>query len=305
MSLRERLKAYKLDAQVRILVLLSIVCVMSAVVLFAFPIVREYEVSKELMLALFTSLLVSVFTIAVQITVDFNNRKNDEYLEDLRKFGIGGLCSEETITKKNLLIQYLDECDRCIWISGYRLILTWNIHKEICEAIKKRVEVKVLVCPPWTKAFQTVYEEEYIMDNYYRFFYAVYKAAKAAGCLDDARVVFVDKPLFNDTYRIDQRLVTGPYMHNRDEEYHRMMANDFFAYDLIRKTKLYDKMNNEYLTLFGEAKEELDWELFAQIYENEYEGKDLTDEQKIIIFRKALKPKTDNETETGAESEND
>ena len=296
LTLRERIKAYKLDTQVRILFLLIGVCVISGVVLFVFPIVSANDVSRELLLALFTSVLVSVFTIAVEITVDYNNRKSEEYLEDLKIFGIGGLCSSKTITKKDLIIQYLDDCDRCIWISGYRLILTWGIHKEICEVIKKKkIDVRVLVCPPWTEAFQTVYQDEFVMDNYFKFFYSVYVAAREAGSLEKATVVFVNKPLFNDTYRIDQKLVTGPYMHNRDDEYHRMMANDFFAYDLIKQSELYNKMSEEFITLFGEAKEELDWKLFAEKYENEYDGKDLKDEEKIELFRSALKESKYNE----------
>ncbi|MBW4840442.1 MAG: hypothetical protein KZY74_13695 [Paenibacillaceae bacterium] len=44
--------------------------------------------------------------------------------------------------------------------------------------------------------------------------------------------------------------MTGPYMHNRDEDDHRITANDFFTYNLIKKSRLYNLVENEYMTLW-------------------------------------------------------
>ena len=103
---------------------------------------------------------------------------------------------------------------------------------------------------------------------------------------DGFRVLFVKKPLFSDTYRIDQNLVTGPYMHNTDREFHRMMAKDFFCYNIVRKSELYDIVTGEFETLIADATEELDWDAFTKIRE-QIESGDYREQEKIEMFRKA------------------
>ena len=103
-------------------------------------------------------------------------------------------------------------------------------------------------------------------------------------------IYFTDKPLFSDTYKVDQNLVTGPYMHNRDGEYKRLMAKDFFSYNLVKKSRLYELVESEFLTLCEEATHELDWEKFARAYE-EQETKDLNDEQKCRLLQEACVPR--------------
>ena len=51
---------------------------------------------------------------------------------------------------------------------------------------------------------------------------------------------------------MDQNLITGPYMHNSDLDYHRM-AKDFFSYTIVRDTELYDIVDGEFKTLCNEA----------------------------------------------------
>ena len=37
-----------------------------------------------------------------------------------------------------------------------------------------------------------------------------------------------EKPVFNDTYKVDDRFITGPYLNCLDQKYHRITAKDFF-----------------------------------------------------------------------------
>lgn len=74
MSFWQRLKARKLDSQFIIAILVLILFVISFA-LYWMPFSRNSEVVSELIIALFTSLLVSEFTILVDITVEFIKNK--------------------------------------------------------------------------------------------------------------------------------------------------------------------------------------------------------------------------------------
>ena len=95
---------------------------------------------------------------------------------------------------------------------------------------------------------------EKVIDNYVQVFQKV-NEARIEMEKDDRhiKVVFVDKPIFSDTYRIDQHVITGPYMHNKDQEYHVLMAKDFFSYELVKESKLSSLITDEYITLFQES----------------------------------------------------
>ncbi len=129
---------------------------------------------------------------------------------------------------------------------------------------------------------------ENVIDNYIEVFHLVNKACRERGISEsDNCVVFVNKPIFNDTYRIDQQLITSPYMHNKDEKYNRLMAKDFFSYDIIRDSKLNKLMNDEYETLFSEAETKLDWEKFEEVYAD-IKNSDYRESEKIEHFLSAL-----------------
>lgn len=285
-SLWSKLKSYKLDVQVIIALILLLVFVLS-IIFYLIPDVRGNEIAANLLLALFTSLLVSVFTLSADIIVAYNQHKNETYLENLREFGIGNLYSNKEI----ILREYLQDCDHLIWISGYRLILTRKLEREIGESIERGADFRALICPPWTEAFKMVYgTNEKVMDNYFIIFHSVHEARKATK--KDSRrdsVVFVNKPIFSDTYRIDQKLITGPYMHNRDRKYNRLMAKDFFSYDIIKQSSLSKLINDEYETLFGEAVSRLDWALFEKAYV-QFKTQDLREAEKIELLKNACVP---------------
>lgn len=281
-----KIKAYKLQTQFWIMIIMFIIFVLSLMA-YQIPELRQDEVMANILLALFTSLLVTVFTMLADIIVSYHEHKNEKYLEDLRAFGIQNLFQD----KKEALQTLLADCDRMIWISGYRLILTRNIKKDVYDAILRGADVCAVICPPWELAFQMVYgSNEKVLDNYLQVFETINKGRKEMGkSADHMQVVFVDKPIFSDTYRIDQNLVTGPYMHNRDGEYHRLMAKDFFSYNIVKQSKLYEIVDGEFKTLLAEAKWKLDWDKFEEIYET-IEKSDLRESEKTDMLRKACVP---------------
>lgn len=283
-TLWEMIKAYKLDTQVIIGIILIMIVIVSVVV-YLQPSFRNNEVISNIVLALFTSLLVSIITIFVDVITAFNKDKHEKYIESLRTFGIGNLY----LNKQDLLKELLSDCDSRLWISGYRLIMTYNLREEIYQAVKRGAVFRGVICPPWTEAFKMVYgASEKVVDNYLEVFHLVHKACDESGRPDTENcVVFVNKPIFNDTYRVDQQLVTGPYMHNTDERYNRLMAKDFFSYDIIRDSKLSKLMTEEYETLFSEAETKLDWEKFEEVYDD-IKNSDYRESEKIERFLCAL-----------------
>jgi hypothetical protein len=277
LNIREKIKAYKLRAHVWVAVITFVIFILSLIA-YQIPALRDHDVISNILLALFTSLLVTIFTLLADIIVNYNNHKNEEFLEDLHLFGIQNLHRD----KKKVLKSLLSYCDSMIWISGYRLILTCELKKDIYDSILRGADLKAIICPPWSDAFKMVYgSNEKVVDNYLKVFYAINKARKETGKNgEQIEVVFVDKPIFSDTYRVDQCLITGPYMHNRDPEFRRLMAKDFFSYNIVRESDLYKIVKTEYETLYSEAKWRLNWDKFEIIY-NEIETGDKRESEKI------------------------
>lgn len=287
-SIWEKLKAFHLKNNVVVLVILIGIFLIS---LFAYlqPELREDEVLSNIALALFTSLLATIFAMSAEIYVTYKNALREKIFEDIHVFGIGSL----NFQKDELLKKMLQMCDKEIWISGYRLILTNNIKADIANAIKRGASVKIVVCPPWSKAFQLVYgTHEKVIDNYYTVFHAIYEVVKEYELKNsDYRVYFIEKPIFSDTYKVDQNLVTGPYLHNKDKEYNRLMAKDFFSYILVHESPLYCLVKEEYMTLMEEAEEELDWIKFDAAYKEMYQN-DYNEYEKTECLRKACIQRT-------------
>jgi hypothetical protein len=282
LSLWEKIKAYRLKNNCIVLIFLCVVFIVSLLV-YLQPRFREDEVIADIALACFTSLLATIFAMCAELYVQFKSSENDRFLEDIHTFGIDNLNKNKEIVLSDLLHDCRDE----FWISGYRLILTRNLKSEIESAVERGVRIKAILCPPWTEAFRLVYgEHEKSMDNYFEVLHAICEKRKPDLEYD---IRFVEKPLFSDTYKVDQNLVTGPYMHNRDSEYNRMMAKDFFSYNLVKKSELYNLVEGEFLTLMNEAALVLDWEKFKDAYQRLCE-EDLRESEKMQLLKSACVP---------------
>lgn len=283
MTLWKRLKAYKLITQVWIM-LIVLLCFVFSLAAYQVPAWRNNAVLSSILLALFTSLLVTLFKMLTDIIVSYHKHKNEQVLEDIYQFGIRTMYKD----KKEALQKLLAEGDKRIWISGYRLILTRALKEDIRAMILRGATLTSVVCPPWSSAFKMVYgENEKVMDNYLEVFFTVNETRKEMGLSEDKfQIVFVDKPIFNDTYRVDMNLITGPYMHNFDTEFNRLMAKDFFSYTIVRQSKLYKLMYEEYQTLYCESKWQLDWDKFDQVYKTIRQG-DMRESEKMELFLSA------------------
>ena len=279
LSVWGKIKAYRLKNNVIVMVFLAVVFVLSFVV-YLQPEARKNEVVSNIAMAIFTSLLATIFAMCAEIYVQFKTNENDQFLEDIHTFGIANLNKNKEVLLRDLL----HDCERIIWISGYRLIMTDHLKSEIGEAIRRGANVKAILCPPWTTAFQLVYgKREKVMDHYFQVLHAIDEAARQGGNYD---IRFTEKPLFSDTYKVDLHLVTGPYMHNKDKEYNRIMAKDFFSYNLVKKSKLYNIVEGEYLTLCEEAVCVLNWERFREAYKISLTS-DLRETEKIELLKNA------------------
>lgn len=278
LSLWAKLKAYRLENNVYVLIML-VVSVLISFAFYVLPVFRDVNFVPELALACATSLLATIFCVVTDVFVKYKSHKNDQFLEGIHEFGISNL----HFNKQKLLEDLLMDCDKEVWISGYRLILTSRITHHLVEAAKRGASMKLLISPPWHAGFQSVYgENDKVMDNYIKVFHSLAKAYPYVE--ENCEIRFTSKPLFNDTYKIDTHLITGPYMHNRDEEHHRISANDFFTYDLIKRSRLYNLVENEYTTLWEEAEETLNWGEFLKIAED-LRTKDLREKEKIELMQ--------------------
>ena len=289
-----KIKAYKLTTQIWVTIVMTIIFAVSLGTYFV-PAIRHDEVMSNIMLALFTSLLVTIFTLISDIFVSYKEHKNDEYLEDMKSYGIARLHRN----KKEALQNMLSDCDSMIWISGYRLILTRELIPDLTEAMRRGAKVRAVICPPWFDAYSMVYKDGgKVMDNYYEVFNSLNQIRNE---LKEepmhVEVFFVNKPIFSDTYRVDQNLITGAYMHNVDAKYHRLMAKDFFSYEIVKKSDLYEAVFDEFTTLCVEAVEILDWTNMESTYAR-FESEDWNEAQKIEEFHKLCVPKQKNEGQT-------
>ncbi|MDU0330430.1 hypothetical protein RW092_09465 [Paenibacillus sp. 3LSP] len=285
-SIWQKLQAYKLHNNVYVVIMLA-VSVAGSILIYVSPL-RESRFVPELALACATSLLASIFQLVSDIYVKYKNLENDKLLEGIHEFGINDL----HFNKQQLLEHLLKSCDREVWVSGYRLILTSKIAPSLSQAIKQGANLKLLISPPWMDGFKSVYgENDRVIDNYCKVFSAIAKACREAGrpVEEVCEVRFTQKPLFSDTYKVDLHIVTGPYMHNRDEDDHRITANDFFTYNLIKKSRLYNLVENEYMTLWEEADSVLVWEAYAKASE-QIRIQDLREKEKIELMQEASQP---------------
>ncbi len=280
LSMWGKIKAYKLHNSIYAIMILFVFMSLSIWV-YIDDLFENFQVATDLALAFATSLLATIFMVLADVYVKYKMHQNDQFLEGVHEFGIDNL----HFNKQELLERLLEDCDKELWISGYRLILTSKITDAIMKAIKQGAKVRILVSPPWLSGFQSVYGlNDRVMDNYCKVFSAIVRAS--ADVQQTCEVRFTSKPLFNDTYKVDQHLITGPYMHNRDEDNNRITANDFFTYDLIKKSRLYQLVEKEYLTIWDEAEEILDWNEFAKVAAA-FSIHDLREQEKIGMMQGA------------------
>lgn len=282
LSLWEKFKAYKLNTNIYAVAGMAAISALF-IGIYLFP--QDSTFIPELALAFATSLLASIFCILAELFINYRARQDDKLLEGLQAFGILNLHFD----KQTLVTDLLKDCCNDLWISGYRLILTRKITPWITERIRtqKKLQIRVLLCPPWTDSYQHIYGgDDHVMDNYISFLRSVQNAYGSSPV--QCQVHFVEKPLFNDTYKFDKYIVTGPYLHAKISDGGRITANDFFTYEVARKSRLQELMEKEYATLWDESVAVLDWDAFRRICRTY--SPSMTEAEKEELLRSACRP---------------
>lgn len=277
LSLWRRLRAYKLENNVYVLGMLVVATALSVLLYWK----SDGEgFLANLWLAVATSLLASIFVMVSDIYVGYRSHENDIFLEGIERLGISNL----HFNKRELLVSLMEGCTQRFWASGYRLILTAQLAPQISALSRQNVEMRFLCTAPWTEGYKLVYgEQDRVMDNYVRVLDAVLQQSPQP---DHVVVRFTERPLFSDTYRVDEQLVTGPYMHNRDPYHGRLSANDFFTYELGKRSRLHELVEDEFITVWNDAEWELEWDRCREALE-EIRSQDSTDQHKQELIRGA------------------
>lgn len=285
-SLWQKLRSYKLHHNVYVLMVLLIATLGTTIAFYFLYISGAEGFLPDLTIAISTSLLASVFCMVSDLILKYKECENDKLIKGLHNYGISDLHFD----KKALLEDLIRDSNLECWISGYRLIMTRSLIPCLEDAVERNVKIRILVCPPWSSAYKSVYgSNDLTVDNYCKIFEALLRAAKTHETAETRCFVkFTDKPLFNDTYKVDGYLISGSYLHNRDKVHGRITASDFFCFDLERKSELYNLINDEYETLWEEAPAELDWEKFSQISTKYWTG-DLRESEKLTLLQSACR----------------
>ena len=221
--------------------------------------------SKEIFLAFATSLLASAFCLISDTFIKIKEARNDDYINKLKSFGIANL----QFHKDQLLEQILPSCRDEIWISGYRLIMTGkrkflNAMQKAASHAKKRLSIRLMAVPPWSQAYKYVYGSDDVSGNYFNVFKTLGYFRATYGTSVEIR--FTQTPIFNDTYKVDDRFITGPYLHCGDKSGAKITAKDFFSFDIDDpKKELYDIIYHDYTAVWDKCDYVLDIDRFYSV----------------------------------------
>lgn len=258
----QTIKQYRLTGNLLFLVMLLLFAVAS-VLTWVFS---DGGAWRELSIAFATSLIASALCLMSDTALKYRDSKNDEYINNLKSFGIENL----QFHKDALLETLIPKCRNEIWITGYRLIMTGKkpFRQALCQACRRThgLRVLVLTVPPWSETFRRVYGDEDVSENYLNIFSDLCACVAQYGT--QLQIRFTDKPIFNDTYKVDDRFITSPYLHCLDERAGRITAKDFFSLDINDPHKrLYDLIYRDYMSVWEESSSELDIQAFQSALE--------------------------------------
>ena len=247
-------------------------------------------VFHELSLAIATSLMASLLCLLSDTFLKIRESKNDAYISKLKSFGIENL----QFNKNEILESVIPNCRKEIWISGCRLIMTSksSFRRALVLACKRseQMRIKLLAAPPWSSAYQLVYGDEPVSLNYIKILKDLLECTKQYDLL--LEVHFSHKPLFSDTYKVDDRFITGPYLNCADRYNNRITAKDFFSLDITDPDKeLYQIIYDDYMALWDEAAEKLDLQKFAQAISAVENPAAISEQERIDLLRSCCIPR--------------
>lgn len=136
------------------------------------------------------------------------------------------------------------------------------------RAAQKGLCVRILTVAPWSETFRLVYGNEDVADNYLKVLTDLGRYQQEYGIRLQVRMT--EKPIFNDTYKVDDRFITGPYLHCTNERNQKITARDFFSLDINDpKKELYDIIYKDYMAVWDSADYELDLSALHQLCSQE------------------------------------
>ncbi len=281
------IKQYRLAGNFVFLSMLTALTIIFLVTWFA----TDSGVLHELSIAFSTSLIASALCLLSDSILKYRESKNDEYINTLKSFGIDNL----QFHKDELLESVIPSCSKEIWISGYRLIITAKSSfrkamKEFCRnASRKHPTVKLLTVAPWSNTFALVYGSEDVTDNYFKVINDLCMYRQEFGINLEIRMT--NKPIFNDTYKVDDRFITGPYLHCTNDYNQKITARDFFSLDINDpKKELFNIIFKDYMAVWDSADFIFDFNEFQKSGFSQKQVSTLTKEQKLDLLKSVFKP---------------
>ena len=149
----------------------------------------------------------------------------------------------------------IPKCRNEIWITGYRLIMTGKspfAERSARPAPRRRaLEFGCWRCRPGAGPTSWYTAQRMCRTIISRFFRSLQLRENYGTNLE---IRFTEKPIFNDTYKIDDRFITGPYLHCLDKNNGRITAKDFSPLDINDPQKeLYGLIYRDYMTVWEKA----------------------------------------------------
>ena len=249
----------------------------------------------ELSIAFATSLIASALCLLSETFIKYVESKNDEYIFRLRSFGIENLLFH----KDSVLKKIIPKCKNELWITGYRLIMTskGSFRSAILKACEhtEGLNIRLLFVPMWSDTYKRVYDDDVSL-CYVNVFYTLCRCITEYGAEVEIRTT--EKPMFNDTYKVDDRIITGPYLHCADSLNHRLItAKDFFSLDITDSNKeLYRLMEGDYSAVWEQSTERFNvGKLIALLDSHEkFESLiNMTAEERVRLLRSCIETPSD------------
>ena len=249
----------------------------------------------ELSIAFATSLIASALCLLSETFIKYVESKNDEYIFRLRSFGIDNLLFH----KDSVLKKIIPKCKNELWITGYRLIMTSkgsfrNAILKACEHTEG-LNIRLLFVPMWSDTYKRVYDDDVSL-CYINVFYTLCRCITEYGAEVEIRTT--EKPMFNDTYKVDDRIITGPYLHCADFLNHRLItAKDFFSLDITDSNKeLYRLMEGDYSAVWEQSTEKFNVGRLIALLDSHEKFESLinmTAEERVRLLRSCIETPSD------------
>lgn len=242
-SIVEIITHHKLWGSVLFLIALFLITLVSFIAMF----IVVDDIEFQIWSSIGTSILASWLCLLCDTVIRYRDAIRDEYMDSLKSYGISSMRFEKGVLLESLIPKAKEQ----IWISGYRLKMTSKLtFLDALEStlVDNDLEVRVLLVPPYFETYKNVYADDDVSEHYHAVFKTLLKYPN-----DNIIIKFIDKPLFNDTYRVDSRIVTSPYMHCTYADGTKIEAKDFFTIDITdTNSKLYELIEDEYNLLWND-----------------------------------------------------